>query len=317
MSKYKSFGLLEFIRVFKAAIIFYFARDILKRKSLIKKIYDFKLSLDLHDKGISRQLVIHAAREQQLRYLLTEEIRAGMTILDIGSNIGYYPIMEAKLAGATGYVYAVEPSYDNYVHLLHNIRLNKLSHVMETYNIGISNHKGHENFFLSDHSNLHTFMPRSIKGDYVTRGTGESYVDVKVTDLTSFLRDKKPVDLIRMDVEGYEVEIFEGLEQAIISGLFNGKIIFECHFPKYDDEKHSITKQLDMLFEHHYRVKALTSNNEAKTKIGTLGYKAEKVICTSDNIYHGIYRNVSRADAILLIGTLGGVRDVVLIKERV
>jgi len=314
VNKYRSFGAIEFFKIVKSVIVYYFARDILKHRSLVKKIYDYKLKLDLHDMGISRQLVIHSAREQQLRYILIEEIQKGMTILDVGANIGYYPIMEAKLVSDNGFIYAIEPAPNNYKQLIENIRLNNLSHVFETYNIGVSNKKGIERFYLSDHSNLHTFMPRSVKGDYITKGTTDNYSEVEVTDLTSFLKDKKSIDLIRMDVEGYEVEIFEGLEEAIKSGLFKGKIIFECHFPKYDDVKHSLRKQLEMLIKNNYLVKIMTSNNEATSKIRTLGYKPEKVICTSDDFYQGIYRDITENDAIRLICELGGIRDVLLTK---
>jgi len=315
LNKYRSFGMITLLRVMKATIVYHLLKDLLKKKDLVTDIHDYRLKLNLDDPGISRQLAISGTREQQLRYILEEEVHEGMTILDIGANIGYYPIMEAKLAGESGYIYALEPAPENYRSLIENIRLNNLSHVFETYNMGVSNRKGVERFFLSDHSNLHTFIPKSANGEYVTKGTTDNYIEVDVTDLSSFLRDKKPVDLIRMDVEGYEVEIFEGLEEAVKSGLFKGKIIFECHFPKYDDVKHSIRKQLEMLFKYDYQVRALTSTDEAKSKIRDFGYKAEKIICTSDDQYQGVYRNISRSDAVRLICELGGVRDAFLARE--
>ncbi|MBI5740388.1 MAG: FkbM family methyltransferase [Nitrospirae bacterium] len=312
LSKYRSFGVITLVRVIRATVVYHFLKDLMKKKNLVADVHDYRLKLDLGDPGISRQLAINGTREQQLRYILEGEVHEGMTILDIGANIGYYPIMEAKLTGESGYVYALEPAPENYKSLVENIRLNGLSHVFETYNMGVSNRKGVERFYLSDHSNLHTFIPKSSDGGYVTKGTTDNYIEVAVTDLSSFLRDKKPVDLIRMDVEGYEVEIFEGLEEAVRSGLFSGKIIFECHFPKYDEGRHSIRKQLEMLFKYGYRVAALTSTNEAKSRVRDFGYKAEKIICTSDDHYQGVYRDVSAADAVRLVCELGGVRDVVL-----
>ncbi len=310
--KYRRFGAVEFFLAFKSAVIYYFVKNILKQKYLVRNIYDFKLKLDLNDSGISRQLVIGGTREEQLRCILKEEIQKGMTILDIGSNVGYYPIMEAKMVGESGYVYAVEPAPENYKNLIENIHLNNLSHIIETHNNGMSNKKGTERFFLSNHSNLHTFMAKGFKDNYITKGTSNNFIKVDVMDVSSFIKNMKSIDLVRMDVEGFEVEIIEGLEEAVKSGLFNGKIVFECHFPKYDDIKHSMRRQLEMLFKYNYRVKAMTSNNEATSKIKNFGYKAEKIICTSDNFYQGVYRDISKGDAIRLICELGGVRDVVL-----
>jgi len=282
---------------------------------MVRKIHDYKLKLDLKDIGIARQLVINGTREDQLRYILKEEIEEGMTVVDVGANIGYYPIMEAKLVGESGFVYAIEPAQENFQLLLENIKLNGLQQNFETYNIGVSNKTRKERFYLSTHSNLHTFIKDGFDGKYTTTGVTNKYVDVDVTDLTAFLKNKRPVHLIRMDVEGYEVEILEGLENALIQGLFQGKIIFECHFPKYDNQKHSIKKQLEMLFKHGYKVKCITSNNEKVSKIRDFGYQAEKLIKTGDFVFQGVYRNISNSDAIHLVSQLGGVRDVVLVKE--
>ncbi len=313
--KYKRFGVFELIKVLKSALIYYLVNYCLNRDYIIRKIHGYKLKLDLADSGISRQLVIDGTREEQLRYVLKEEIGKGMTILDIGANIGYYPLMEAKLVGDYGLIYAVEPAPDNYKQLIKNIELNGLSHLFKTYNMGISNKKGKERFYLSTHSNLHTFIKEGFKDKYITKGVTENCIEVEVTDLSSFLEDNKHLEFIRMDVEGYEVEIIDGLEKAIKSGLFKGKIIFECHFPKYDNEKHNIRKPIEMLFENNYRVKTMTSNDEKVSKIKDFGYKADMLIRTGDTVFQGIYRNISNADAINLISNFGGVRDVLLVKE--
>ena len=116
-----------------------------------------------------------------------------------------------------------------------------------------------------------------------------------------------------MDVEGYEVEILEGLEKALNNGLFKGMIVFECHFPKYHEEMHSISAQLKMLFAYGYRVKTMTSNDEKRSKIKEFGYVVDRLIRSGDTTYQGIYRNIRNDDAITLISELGGVRDVLLV----
>ena len=314
--KYERYGFVGFLQYLRFAIYYYWCYKFLNRAYLTRRIHDYKLSLDLSDKGIARQLVINGTREQQLRYVLLKEIEPGMTILDIGANIGYYPIMEAKLVGTTGFIYAIEPSPDNFQQLLNNIKLNNLDAQFKTYNIGISSSVGQERFFLSTHSNLHTFIRDGFNGSYTTKGVSDDYLEVEVTDLSTFLKDKKNVDLIRMDVEGYEVEILEGLEEAISTSLFNGKIVFECHFPKYDNDKHSIRKQIEMLFSNGYKIKYMTSNDDKKSRIRELGYKSVKTIRTGDGITQSVYLNISDQDAITLISELGGVRDVLFQKVK-
>ena len=313
--KYQRFGLIGLVMIGFYFMKYFIVKNIFKNNYLKRRIHNYKMGLNLSDLGISRQLVINGTREEQLRWILNHEILPGMVICDIGSNIGYYPIMEAMLIGDEGFIYAIEPSPDNYKQLIENIRLNKLGERFETYNIGVSNQKGSEKFFLSSYSNLHTFIRKGFKQDYDTKGVNGDFIKVNVTDLSSFLENKKKVDLIRMDVEGYEVEILEGLMNAIKSELFRGGIIFETHFPKYDDVKHSIRKPLELLFQFNYRVKIITSNDEKKSKIQTFGYKPHVIICTGGNVFQGVYYNIRHEHAIQLICELGGVRDVFLEKK--
>ena len=118
LQKYKRFGLFGLFRVIISAIRYYFMKYMVRAEYMVRKIHDYKLKLDLKDLGIARELVINGTREQQLRYLLKKEIENGMRIVDIGANIGYYAIMEAKLAGKKGFVYAIEPDKKNYQQLL-------------------------------------------------------------------------------------------------------------------------------------------------------------------------------------------------------
>lgn len=64
-----------------------------------KRVHDYSFWLDLHDPGVSKQLMIRGSREPEHRYLLRRELKAGMTALDLGANIGYYTVMMAKFEG--------------------------------------------------------------------------------------------------------------------------------------------------------------------------------------------------------------------------
>jgi hypothetical protein len=127
--------------------------------------------------------------------------------------------------------------------------------------------------------------------------------------------DKPSIDLIRMDIEGYEVKVLAGLKSAIESGVFKGKIVFECHWPKYDDEHNSIREQLKMVFNNGYYPSIMTSNTEERARFIERGYSAKTIIGKNPARLRGIYYNIEPSDAEYLICDVGGVRDVVLEKR--
>ena len=53
-----------------------------------------------------------------------------MVVVDIGSNIGYYTLIAAKILGSSGKVYAFEPEPNNYELLLKNIEVNGYTNIV-------------------------------------------------------------------------------------------------------------------------------------------------------------------------------------------
>ena len=83
-------------------------RKIFRVRYYERRVHNYRLLLDLHDQGISKELMIRRDREQEHAFILREVLKPGMTVFDLGANIGYYSVMMAKLVGADGKIYAVE-----------------------------------------------------------------------------------------------------------------------------------------------------------------------------------------------------------------
>ena len=314
---WKCYGHCNGIKSLVYALDYSFKKKVLRHKLLLRKIFDFKMYLDLADPGISKTLALFGKRELEHRYILQSELEQGMTVWDIGANIGYYPLMEAALVGAQGKVYAIEPSLLNYEILQKNVRLNHTDGMIETFNLAMSNKNGEAEFFLSDLSNLNTLHPKLYREGGKSKNLSGKSIMVKTSDVLSFLENKRHIDLVRMDIEGHEVEVFESIIQVVINKDFSAKILFETHFPKYDDVYHNMRTQLRKLFELGYFPKYMASNDEKKTKFRKKGYLPVTRIRT-DGVVRGVYHGVKKKDAIEFICDLGGVRTVLLerIKEK-
>ena len=118
-------------------------------------------------------------------------------------------------------------------------------------------------------------------------------------------------DLIRMDVEGHEVEVIRGMLDAIRAGAMRPTIIFETHLSRYSDE-HDMAHVLTDLFACGYGVPfAASSWQEGTERVRTRGYEGSAPIAT-DGVERVIFENISNADAIDFICRTGGLRTVVL-----
>jgi FkbM family methyltransferase len=216
-----------------------------KNGEVIKNIQGGKMILNLNDVGISRELACYGVHEVNSTAEVKRIIKPGMKILEVGANIGYYAIMETRLAGETGHLYAMEPSPFNFDLLTRNLKLNGIENY-NLYNTAAGSVVGKAKFLLSGRSNLSTFIEREDL-------TGEE-VDVDVIRLEDFLKDKK-VDFIRMDVEGYEGEILKGAEGALSSGNRPKYFFIEIHSELLHKKKSSCKDIVQFLAKYGYEVR--------------------------------------------------------------
>ena len=136
-----------------------------------------------------------------------ETLKSGNCVLDIGANVGYFTLLAASLVGPEGRVYAFEPEPGNYEVLLKNLALNGYENV-EAIPKAVSSEIGEAQLILSGldsgfHSLAHLNLPE--------RGS----VGVETITIDSFLEEHgwPHVDLVKIDIEGWEVAALDGMDQ--------------------------------------------------------------------------------------------------------
>ena len=141
--------------------------------------------------------------------LFHETLIPGMVVIDIGAHVGYYTLLAAKLVGPAGKVYAFEPEPGNHATLQKNIELNNYPNIVATQ-IAVSDSRGRASIYLSSLDNgRHSMFQHGLP----KRGS----VQVETTTLDWFLetQDLPRVDLIKIDVEGAEVDVLDGMHQLL------------------------------------------------------------------------------------------------------
>lgn len=229
-----------FIEYIPLKVIFLFS----KGGKIIKKVQGSKMILDLNDIGISRELAIYGVHEKNSTREVKNIVTKGMNILEVGANIGYYALLETSLAGVDGHLYAMEPSPYNFDLLTNNLKLNGLKNY-DLYKVAAGFQEGKAKFLLSGRSNLSTFIEREDL-------TGEE-VDVDVVKLDNFLVGKK-IDFIRMDVEGYELEILKGAEMSLSTGNKPKYFFIEVHSELLHKKNSSAREVVEFLGKYGYDI---------------------------------------------------------------
>jgi FkbM family methyltransferase len=278
------------------------------KEGVEKKIYNYKMLLPLKDDGLGRVLYVLGERELDHKWLIDKEVREDDRILDLGANIGYYAIMEAMKLSDKGRIFAVEPDPRNTLFFEKNIQLNNLQNKVEFTQGAISNHNGKAVFGLHKRTNLNSFNFSSDSAD-----SEVEEVDVDVIDFGDFVQKLGGVDLVRMDVEGHEFEIFQSLVKLMATEkkLAPRTIIFETHCYKSAELMKEIMMQL---FDGGYRVKYMTSDDELGPQKSIISQKGYKPLFIIDEwgASRGIYEEINNADASELISNWKGTRTICL-----
>lgn len=141
--------------------------------------------------------------------LFKDTVKPGMVVVDIGAHVGYYTLLAAKQVGPTGKVYAFEPEQDNHAILLKNIEVNGYNNIVAT-RMAVSNQQGISTLYVSGlDSGRHSMYRHGLP----ERGSAS----IETTTLDSFLALEgwPNIDLIKIDVEGAEVTVLDGMTSLI------------------------------------------------------------------------------------------------------
>jgi len=161
--------------------------------------------------------------------------------VDIGSNIGKYAVkIGRKLSGGKGRVIALEPEPYNFEILKKNIKLNNLDNVLPLQLACYSENKKLTFYVEKSGSGSHSIYPTN---------SASKTIIIDALKLDDILKKNKieRVDLIKIDVEGAEVNVFQGAMNTIKK--YHPQIIFECFS---EDNLNKIEKILDK-FNYHIK----------------------------------------------------------------
>lgn len=150
--------------------------------------------------------------EKQFIPTISAFCKPGMTVYDLGANIGYTALAFAHVVGRGGRVFAFEPFPANIRRVRDHIELNDLENVVTLVPRAVSDHSGTETFLVHASHEM-----GKIAGSAERETTYVDRIEVRGVSLDEFVYDEgnPPPDAIKLDIEGGGVRAIPGMRRVL------------------------------------------------------------------------------------------------------
>ncbi len=161
---------------------------------------------NLHD-YIQRNIYFLGYYELRETRLTRRYLRPGDIFIDIGANIGWFTVLAANRVGASGKVFAFEPSSRIYEHLQKNMELNPYKNI-KLQNIALSdkNDTAVLKGILNSNEGGGSIVYKYKSSDFIAE-------TVQTLRFDEYFKDKnlQRIRLVKIDVEGAEMMVLKGM----------------------------------------------------------------------------------------------------------
>lgn len=175
---------------------------------LCRVLGSYMCYVDSRDRALAPHLILNGCWEPWVTIAIARMLKKGMVCVDVGANLGYFTMLMADGVGPQGAVVAFEP----------NPRLAELCKA-SMYMNGFHGHTMVSTYATSDrdgdevHLTFSEHLP--MNGTIVASSPDKDAVPVKTVTLDTACSKLERVDLIKIDAEGAEEVIWDGMQQVL------------------------------------------------------------------------------------------------------
>jgi FkbM family methyltransferase len=194
-------------------------------------------------------LCLAGSYEPDMCELLRDLLSEDSVFVDLGANEGYFSVAGALRVGPGGKVVAVEPQARLMSVIRENCALNGVEQIVTVENVAVSDKDGNSQLFLTPSLNT------GASGLYQSTRYRLPRQEVRLERLVTLLDrlSLAHVDLLKVDVEGYEYEVILGSPEVFRSGRVRA-IALEFHPAVLKSRNRPSEEIVDLLESSGYRI---------------------------------------------------------------
>ena len=216
-----------------------------KNRMLIKPIWGGLLFAKADDMSLTPILTTDGMIEPNLTKYILKTIKPGMNVIDVGANIGYYSILLGHLVGDSGKVHSFEANPEIFSILNDNVKVNYLNRRISTNLNAVYSKNEKLTFYVEEQFNGNSSIIEPEEEYFKQFGTNNiKKIEAQGISLDEYFKESQEIfDLIKIDVEGGEFEVFKGMKKLLESKRVK-EVVFEWNQVRAE------TKEFRKLLKH-------------------------------------------------------------------
>ncbi len=202
--------------------------------------------------SLEQEVMLTGNHEPETIQAFAALLAAGMTVIDLGANIGQYTLVAAHRVGPQGRVHAFEPTPSLAEHVRRNLELNGFENAT-VHAVAVSDAPGRVALHIieADEPNMNSI----INGSSDPKG-----LEVPTVTLDGFVGEHSlgAVDVIKMDIEGAELQALRGA-RTLFTGADSPVLVLELNPKTLEYGSHTPDDLLGLLASYGYAFYPITA----------------------------------------------------------
>lgn len=240
--------------------------------------------VEAEDVMISPRFAMNGEYEPEVTEFFLRNVKPGNVCIDVGANFGYYTCMMARLANP-GRVLSFEADPQTFEFTRDNKYINWLESTIDCNNQAVSENPGTLTLYRRLKRSGNTSIGRMERHELDQLGESESpafTVEATTVDEQA-ARLEKPIDFMKIDVEGAELLVLRGARKTLAANR-QIRVVMEWSPGQLERAGFSPADLLDEIASHGLKMRAIRFGAEpqAATRADVMGLRYGNLLLSYD-----------------------------------